>query len=402
MAENYPVVDETIQAGDIVAISDQTLSYNHPSDPSKKETIGTLIKAQKGTRLLGAVSTKPGMLFGYDIKEVPVRPVALSGRIPVKVSSSAGEIKIGDYITSGDIPGVGVKATESGEVIGVALEAWDGNESETGKITVFMNLGYQRIEADPETGLKATIASVIGSIKIWTIDRLTANSAEFANIKTNTIEIEEGIKIKDKVTGDYYCITVKDGDWSKVKGNCSNTDVVDADDTDVIDDNTTIVVDPGVSSGDVSSASSSGTTIIDGGIAGTVSSSTGSSALNTTGTSGGNDNTNDTTNTTGNDMTGNSSSGGSSDGSNDTTSTTGNGSDGGTSSGDSSSSTSGGTNTSSGTGGGTTSGSGGDGTNSGTEGGSSGDSSSGSSGDSSGGSSGDSSSGAGDPPSNNG
>jgi len=94
LAENYPVVDETIQAGDIVAISDQTLSYEHPSDPRKTETIGTLIKAQKGTRLLGAISTKPGMLFGYDIKEVPVRPVALSGRIPVKVSASAGEIRL--------------------------------------------------------------------------------------------------------------------------------------------------------------------------------------------------------------------------------------------------------------------------------------------------------------------
>ena len=47
--------------------------------------------------------------------------VALSGRVPVKVTTKNGEIRPGDYITTSDISGVGMRATEAGRVIGKAL-----------------------------------------------------------------------------------------------------------------------------------------------------------------------------------------------------------------------------------------------------------------------------------------
>ena len=47
--------------------------------------------------------------------------VGLSGRVPVRVTTKNGGIKPGDYITTSDISGVGMRATEAGRVIGKAL-----------------------------------------------------------------------------------------------------------------------------------------------------------------------------------------------------------------------------------------------------------------------------------------
>ncbi|HRN70954.1 MAG TPA: hypothetical protein PLS49_07285, partial [Candidatus Woesebacteria bacterium] len=61
-------------------------------------------------------------------------PVALSGRVPVKVDVSKGDIKAGDLLAvSTKEPGKATKATENGWVIGRALE-----DSKTNKETVMM------------------------------------------------------------------------------------------------------------------------------------------------------------------------------------------------------------------------------------------------------------------------
>jgi hypothetical protein len=52
--------------------------------------------------------------------------VGLAGRVPVKVSTKNGDIMPGDYITTSDIPGVGIKATEPGHTIGKALTTYAG------------------------------------------------------------------------------------------------------------------------------------------------------------------------------------------------------------------------------------------------------------------------------------
>jgi len=51
--------------------------------------------------------------------------VLSNGRASVKVSSKNGSIQVNDYITSSDEPGVGMRATEDGTVLGTALEAFD-------------------------------------------------------------------------------------------------------------------------------------------------------------------------------------------------------------------------------------------------------------------------------------
>jgi hypothetical protein len=66
-------------------------------------------------------------------------PLALVGRVPVKVSVENGAIQVGDYLTaSATRPGYAMKATQAGTAIGMALEATSNN----GKILVFVNPTY--------------------------------------------------------------------------------------------------------------------------------------------------------------------------------------------------------------------------------------------------------------------
>ena len=54
-------------------------------------------------------------------------PIALNGRTPIKVNGEGGAIEIGDRITISSAAGIGKKAVGAGEVIGVAMERFDGN-----------------------------------------------------------------------------------------------------------------------------------------------------------------------------------------------------------------------------------------------------------------------------------
>jgi hypothetical protein len=63
-------------------------------------------------------------------------PVALAGRVEVKVDSQFGEIKTGDPLTSSPIPGVAMVANKRGPVIGTALEDF---RTGSGKVLAFVH-----------------------------------------------------------------------------------------------------------------------------------------------------------------------------------------------------------------------------------------------------------------------
>ena len=91
-------------------------------------------------RVLGIISTKPGLVMGgAHGNGVPVL-VALTGRVPIKVSDENGIIKAGDYLTSSSTPGVAMKATRAGPVIGQALIS----QTQTGQdmVVAFIKNGF--------------------------------------------------------------------------------------------------------------------------------------------------------------------------------------------------------------------------------------------------------------------
>ena len=77
--------------------------------------------------VVGVVSTQPAFLMSAALTGVPL---ALSGRVPCKVTLEGGPIRVGDLLTTSSTPGHAMKANEPwrGGIIGTALEAFDGAE----------------------------------------------------------------------------------------------------------------------------------------------------------------------------------------------------------------------------------------------------------------------------------
>ncbi|MFB6181392.1 MAG: hypothetical protein ABEJ24_00660, partial [Candidatus Magasanikbacteria bacterium] len=126
---------------------------------------GELVKLDKGSslkvertsssydRVIGVVSTEPGVLLSATQSGYPV---ALSGRVPTLVSDANGPIDVGDPIAASSDPGVGMKATSSGQVVGFALESFTGSGTST--IEVFVTPEYRY----PEKQFKITQNGNIG------------------------------------------------------------------------------------------------------------------------------------------------------------------------------------------------------------------------------------------------
>lgn len=95
------------------------------------------------TNIIGVVSTQPGLVIG-EARERSMRtvPIALAGRIPVKVTNENGDIQAGDYLTSSSTPGVAMKATRSGPIIGQALEDAMMFDDHTGVVLMFVKNGF--------------------------------------------------------------------------------------------------------------------------------------------------------------------------------------------------------------------------------------------------------------------
>jgi hypothetical protein len=136
LAEVYYSKDGSITPGTVVSL-DSTISAG----------VGKSAKAYD-RNVIGIVTTKPGLVLGDSTaitSDFPVM-VALSGRVPVKVSTENGQINPGDLLTSSSIPGVAMKATKAGQTIGQAMTAYSGTE--IGTVVAF-------IKTDVSNGTKA-------------------------------------------------------------------------------------------------------------------------------------------------------------------------------------------------------------------------------------------------------
>lgn len=90
-AELYYDDKGDIAEGDIVQLSGNGVSQIEKTSQAYQ------------AKAIGIASTKPGQVIGEaDGVGKPI-PVALSGRVPVKVTTKNGDIKPGDYITTSDI-----------------------------------------------------------------------------------------------------------------------------------------------------------------------------------------------------------------------------------------------------------------------------------------------------------
>jgi hypothetical protein len=134
VAETY-FTEDALEIGDLVALADDgdgVTATSAPHDP----------------RVIGIVSTAPGLLLGslHNRDDIPedgrtAHPVALLGCTPCKVTDEGGPIRRGDLLTPASTPGRAMRAAAGahlpGTIVGKALEPHAEGE---GMIEVFVML----------------------------------------------------------------------------------------------------------------------------------------------------------------------------------------------------------------------------------------------------------------------
>ncbi len=144
LAEHYGS-DGSLSAGDVVIFDGSGVMYE--GKDGKIQSKASVAKADQAydDRVMGVISTNPfSEILGqgtFEDSESPV-PLALVGRVPVNVTTKNGAIHKGDYLTSSDIPGFAMRATQEGAVIGMALEDFDESQGNLGQVLMFIKTGH--------------------------------------------------------------------------------------------------------------------------------------------------------------------------------------------------------------------------------------------------------------------
>ena len=136
-AESFPSNDPTLEAGEVVSLDIISPSY--------------VVRAASSSAVLGIVSTSPAALIDGNAfktgastqnREPGSFPIALAGRVPIKISLENGDIQPGDHLSvSTTKPGFAAKAITPGMTVGIALES-ASSSNRPDKILVFVNLDY--------------------------------------------------------------------------------------------------------------------------------------------------------------------------------------------------------------------------------------------------------------------
>lgn len=140
LAEWYETKSD-VEAGDLVSVSREFIDYDSRLG---KQKMSVLEKSSGQSGVVGVVSTSPYETMGGDVLggvKHP-RPIALAGRVPVKVSLENGDILAGDLLTISSEAGVAMRSTKAGVTIGRALEDAHCIEGEVCRVLVLVNTSY--------------------------------------------------------------------------------------------------------------------------------------------------------------------------------------------------------------------------------------------------------------------
>lgn len=128
----YMPITQNVEDGDIISTSPQGYGLSTKSYDSQ---------------VIGIVAKKPAIALKTDTEQGGI-PVVNVGTALVKVMGTNGNIKKGDYLTTSDKKGVGMKATRSGYVLGQALEdVTFKNKSDITLMAINLNLHFFQTKA---------------------------------------------------------------------------------------------------------------------------------------------------------------------------------------------------------------------------------------------------------------
>lgn len=130
----------TLGVAHMVDVKDKNVKDGVVLSAGSKGAIATVVPYD--SQVLGVVSRDAAIIINSS-NSVNGVPVISTGTVYVYVSSLEGNIKKGDLVTSSTLPGVAVKATKEGYVLGTAAEDYsNSNKKASDKIAVSLDLHY--------------------------------------------------------------------------------------------------------------------------------------------------------------------------------------------------------------------------------------------------------------------
>lgn len=130
----YMIVAGDVRDGSVIVIKDgETRLSDAPYDPD----------------IYGSVNFRPAIAIS-QVGSQGAYPIVTSGSGHVLVNTEGGAIKAGDYLTSSSQAGVAMKATQVGNVLGIAKASFSEENGQTGLIPITISVGYRASnQSDP-------------------------------------------------------------------------------------------------------------------------------------------------------------------------------------------------------------------------------------------------------------
>ncbi len=141
IAKYVYIGDTKATGGDIIVLTEKGLARSRL--PYDEKVRGVVVDNPE-------IFLKPDEnVFASDSSKL-WRPVLDSGEVYVKVSSANGDIVAGDGVATSSTPGVGMKATRGGYIVGRALESYKNKDAKAiGQIRVAYEPTYMDLRPNP-------------------------------------------------------------------------------------------------------------------------------------------------------------------------------------------------------------------------------------------------------------
>lgn len=151
-----------VQHAEAANVSSIGIANYYPISASKVEDGDIVVSTGKGyflsstiydPRVSGVVTTNPAIALRGNSSQ-NTYPVVNNGTVNVKVSGINGPIKSGDYITTSEVPGTGMKADKTGYVIGTAQQDADlKGKDDIQLVTVSLNFHFLQLGSPVSSSL---------------------------------------------------------------------------------------------------------------------------------------------------------------------------------------------------------------------------------------------------------
>jgi hypothetical protein len=133
IVEGFDSQTAQLEAGTLMVIDPEHPGQLMPSTSAYDSKVAGIVS--------GANGVNPGIKMGQDSLMDGKNPIAMTGRVYVKCTAANGHIKPGDLLTSSDIPGYAMKASDRTRAPGATVgKAMSNLDKDTGLVLVLVNL----------------------------------------------------------------------------------------------------------------------------------------------------------------------------------------------------------------------------------------------------------------------